>query len=145
MSNSNTIKALQRLLADTYALYLKTQNFHWNVKGNNFKTYHLLFEEQYQALALGVDDIAERILTIGGVAPASFKIYAELTSIQDGDPKTPSHDMVKILHDDHTKVIAQLYEVIKDAEKDSDEGTVSFIGARIESHEKIRWMLQASL
>lgn len=145
MGNSKTINGLSKLLADTYALYLKTQNFHWNVKGPNFKTLHLLFEEQYNELANAVDAIAERILTIGGVAPASFKIYMELTDIEDGDPSLVSHEMVKALHDDHSKVLKSLYEVLKDAQEDGDEGTVSFVGARIEDHEKIRWMLQASL
>lgn len=140
MTNSK----LAKLLADTYALYLKTQNYHWHVKGANFKSLHELFEEQYQQLALAVDDIAERILTLGSHAPASFTEFVKLTSIKDGNSKAGSEEMIKELRHDHEKILADLREVIVEASEQHDEGTIALISERIAQHEKIRWMLSAS-
>lgn len=142
--NKQLESKLSRLLADTYALYLKTQNYHWHVKGPNFKSLHELFEEQYQQLALAVDEIAERILTIGGYAPASFSEFAKLTSIKDGDSKASSDVMLKDLHQDHQQIIKDMQEVMGEADSVNDEGTLSMISERIAQHEKICWMLGAS-
>jgi starvation-inducible DNA-binding protein len=135
---------LAKLLADTYALYLKTQNYHWHVKGPNFKSLHQMFEEQYQELAMAVDDIAERILTLGSNAPASFDQFNQLTTIKAGDSNATSDNMIKELHEDHQQILEDLQQVITEAQKKNDEGTVSLASERIAAHEKIRWMLRAS-
>jgi starvation-inducible DNA-binding protein len=141
---SHTQQALAKLLADTYTLYLKTQNYHWHVRGPNFRTLHLLFEEQYTNLALAVDAIAERIVTLGGQAPASFKDYLSLASIQEGDAQTKAEIMVSNLAKDHRQVIKDMNTVIKLAQEQHDEGTIALLSERIAEHEKICWMLEAS-
>lgn len=138
------LNELSRLLADTYALYLKTQNYHWHVQGPNFRSLHGLFEEQYISLADAVDLIAERIVTLGGIAPASFEDFTQLTSIQKGNSRAKSTDMVEDLYKDHTKVIADMNKAIKTAQQDEDEGSISLLSDRIAAHEKMRWMLGAS-
>ncbi len=135
---------LGRVLADTYALYLKTQNYHWHVKGSNFRSLHQLFEEEYTDLAQAVDTIAERILTLGGIAPASFKQFMELTSIKDGDSQASSEHMIEDLYNDHERVIGDMNKAIVIAQEASDEGTIALLGERIAEHEKMRWMLGAS-
>lgn len=132
------------ILADTYALYLKTQNYHWHVKGPNFKTLHELFEGQYLELAQAVDDIAERILTLGHPAPATFKEFLELKKIKDGDSSITADEMVKELAQDHTQILEDLNKAIVLAQEHNDEGSVALLSDRIGHHEKIRWMLGAS-
>ncbi len=132
------------ILADTYALYLKTQNYHWHVKGPNFKTLHELFEAQYLELAQAVDDIAERILTMGHAAPATFKEFLELKKIKDGDASISSDEMVKELALDHTQILEDLNKAIVAAQENNDEGSIVLLSERIAHHEKIRWMLGAS-
>lgn len=144
MMNKQFESKLSRLFADTYALYLKTQNYHWHVKGPNFKSLHELFEEQYQQLAVAVDDIAERILTIGGYVPASFSEFTKLSSVKDGDSKASSEAMLKDLHQDHQQIIKDMRDVMNEAQLASDEGTLAMISERIAEHEKICWMLSAS-
>ncbi len=135
---------LSKLLADTYAVYLKTQNYHWHVKGPLFKSLHTLFEEQYTELANAVDEIAERILTIGHKAPATLKEYVNLTSIEDGDSSLDANAMVGDLYNDHQKIIQDLYKSLSAANEINDEGSASLLGDRIAHHEKIRWMLDSS-
>jgi len=137
--------ALRVLLADTYSLYLKTQNYHWHVTGPQFKTLHELFEGQYTDLANAVDDIAERILTLGDKAPATFKEFNELKTISDGDNSISAEDMVKELRDDHNNVVKDLQKALKIAQDAGDEGTVALLSERIATHEKDAWMLGASL
>lgn len=139
-----TQQALSKLLADTYTLYLKTQNYHWHVRGPNFRTLHLLFEEQYTNLALAVDAIAERIVTLGGQAPASFEDYLSLASIQEGDAQTKADTMISNLAKDHRQVIKDMNTVIRLAQEQHDEGTIALLSERIAEHEKICWMLEAS-
>lgn len=141
--SSTLYQSLKCLLADTYAVYLKTQNYHWHVTGPDFYNTHMLLEKHYMNLANAVDDLAERIITIGHLAPASFEEYSELTSIKSGNPKASSKQMLTELHDDHQQIIDDLYKVLKLSE--GDEGTVSLLSARIEEHEKMRWMLGASI
>lgn len=141
---SQLAKSLSKLLADTYALYLKTQNYHWHVHGPQFKTLHILFEEQYTTLAQAVDDIAERILTLGEKAPATFDEYNQLKSIPDGDSNANAAKMVSDLYDDHGKLIKDLNQSIRLAQDSNDEGSISLLSERIAAHEKIRWMLGAS-
>lgn len=141
---SDVENKLSVLLADTYALYLKTQNFHWHVRGSQFKSLHELFEGQYQELAEAVDLLAERLIILGHKAPATFKAFEQLKTIKDGDSSLTAKEMVMTLAQDHTSLIRDLNDAMKVVQKNNDEGTVSILAERIASHEKSRWMLSAS-
>ncbi|MCW8409749.1 DNA starvation/stationary phase protection protein [Legionella sp. PATHC035] len=138
------IKKLEVVLADTYALYLKTQNYHWHVKGVHFKSLHELFEMQYKELAEAVDAIAERILIMGHKAPATFTALNQLKTIMDGDSNFDANRMVSDLAQDHGTLVKDLNTTIKLAQEHGDEGTVALLSERIAAHEKARWMLNAS-
>jgi starvation-inducible DNA-binding protein len=135
---------LSVLLADTYALYLKTQNYHWHVRGPQFKSLHELFEVHYRELAEAVDEIAERLLILGHSAPATFKEYERLKTIKDGNSKATADQMVTELADDHGTLVSDLNRSMLLAQKSNDEGTVNLLANRISAHEKSRWMLRAS-
>ena len=137
--------ALSKLLADTYALYLKTQNFHWNITGPHFYTLHKVFEGHYQNLAEAVDSIAEHIRVLGYYANASFKSYLELTSIKESEKAPAAEEMVKELLEDHQAIIKTLSENILLAEKTNDQGSIDLFGSRIDYHEKTAWMLRSFL
>ncbi|AHE66595.1 Dps family protein [Legionella oakridgensis] len=141
---SELVNKLSILLADTYALYLKTQNYHWHVKGPQFKSLHELFEAQYRELAEAVDQVAERILIKGHKAPATFKEFEHLKTIKDGDSDVNSNDMVTELANDHGTLVKDLNVAMAMAQKMNDEGTANLLANRIEQHEKARWMLGAS-
>ncbi len=141
---SEVVSKLSVLLADTYALYLKTQNYHWHVRGPQFKSLHELFEAQYRELAEAVDEIAERLLIMGHHAPATFKDYDRLKNIKDGDSNLASNKMVAELASDHGRLVKDLNESMALAQKMNDEGTVNLLANRISAHEKARWMLAAS-
>ena len=145
MAKQDVINHLQTALADKYALYLKTQNYHWHVTGPHFKPLHDLFEDQYNDLFQAVDDVAERITTLGGKAPASFEEFVELTNIQSGQKDLPSEQMVEDLRDDHQTVIETFRSVLHAAQEVDDEGTASLVGDRMADHEKMRWMLASSV
>lgn len=136
---------LARVLADSYGLYLKTHNFHWNVKGPMFQTLHAMFETQYSELALAVDELAERIRSLGETAPGSYGKFRELSSIQDGQGDEKALDMVRILVKDHETVIRTAREVFPAADKASDEATADLLTQRIQTHEKTAWMLRSLL
>lgn len=142
MTNHATIKELENLLADTYALYLKTQNYHWHVKGPYFSQLHEFFEEQYKSLAEHVDEVAERIVMLGAHAPASFKALMALTNINDGDSALTWQNMVSDLASDHDKLIAKLQDVSKAASSENDEVTLSLVSDHLGYYEKQRWMLE---
>ncbi len=129
-------------LADTYALFLKTQNYHWHVKGISFKSLHDLFEEQYNELFAAVDEIAERIVTLGGQAPANFKALDALKTISDGDANHDAKAMLKDLAMSHQALINSLQASLDMI--DNDEGTVTLLGDRLAAHQKMHWMLEAS-
>lgn len=137
--------ALSKLLADTYTLYLKTHNYHWNVTGPQFHSLHLLFEGQYTELALAVDEIAERIRTLGVPAPGSYAEFSKLTSLTEATGSPVAAAMVKDLAQDQGKVIQTLKEVWALADKAGDEGTIDLLSGRLSVHEKAAWMLGASL
>lgn len=141
---SDVIKKLSIILADTYALYLKTQNYHWHVKGPQFRSLHKLFEQQYMELAEAVDKIAERILIKGHHAPATFKEFEALKTIKDGQSHLPANDMLTELAEDHNTLIKDIYAAITLSQEHHDEGTVNLLSERVEEHEKSRWMLNAS-
>lgn len=138
------VKRLETTLADTYALYLKTQNYHWHVRGPQFKSLHELFEMQYKELAEAVDQIAERLLMMGHKAPATFNEFNQLKTIKDGDSSIGANQMVSELAADHNILIRDLNQAIKVAQEHNDEGTINLLSARIEAHEKAHWMLSAS-
>ena len=141
---SDVVNTLSVLLADTYALYLKTQNYHWHVKGPQFKSLHELFELQYRDLAEAVDEVAERLLIMGHKAPATFKDYERLKTIKDGDSNLNANKMVTELAHDHGTLVRDLNQAMGLAQKIKDEGTVNLLATRISAHEKARWMLTAS-
>lgn len=137
-------KGLAKLLAETYTLYLKTHKYHWNVTGPMFQNLHLMFEQHYTALALAVDEIAERIRVLGVKAPGSYKEFSELSSVQeDPSPDVLANDMIQILLKDHEQVSRSAKEILPILEGANDEGTNSLLGARIEFHEKTAWMLKS--
>ncbi len=138
-------EGLSKLLADTYTLYLKTHNFHWNVEGPMFNTLHLMFETQYNELALAVDLIAERIRALGHPAPGSYAAYAKLSSIKEeiGVPK--AEDMIRQLVEGQEAVARTARAVFPAAEKAGDEPTADLLTQRLQIHEKTAWMLRALL
>lgn len=138
-------QGLSRLLADTYTLYLKTHNFHWNVTGPMFQTLHLMFETQYTELALAVDLIAERIRSLGVYAPGTYKQFAALSSIKEEDGIPKAQDMIRLLVEGQEAVVRtarSLYDVV---EKANDEATADLLTQRIQLHEKTAWMLRSLL
>ena len=145
MTDNKITDALQIVLADNYALYLKTQNDHWNVTGANFRSLHLLFEEQYTDLFTANDDIAERIRTLGSKVPATLGIFASVTNIEDGNENADAQTMVKELADDQAKILKSLTNALHAAQKAQDEATIDFIINRIGVHEKAAWILRSSL
>lgn len=142
---NTVVEQLKSLLADTYTLYLKTQNFHWHVKGPNFVELHELFEQQYTELATAIDDVAERIRMLGEIAPASFDDFTKFRTLKDGNALLASNDMLQMLHSDHQSLITNLNALLKLASENSDEGTVSLLSERIATHEKMAWMLSSSM
>ena len=138
------VKKLSVILADTYALYLKTQNYHWHVKGPHFKTLHELFEAQYRELAEAVDAVAERMLMMGHKAPATFKEFERLKTIKDGDSGLTSNQMVSELATDNSTLVKDLNKAMLLAQNAIDEGTVNLLSERVAVHQKAHWMLSAS-
>ena len=138
-------EGLSRLLADTYTLYLKTHNFHWNVTGPMFQTLHLMFETQYTELALAVDAIAERIRSIGFPAPGTYKKYVELSSIKEDEGIPKAEDMIRLLVEGQDAVVRTARSLFPVVEKANDEATADLLTQRIQLHEKTAWMLRSLL
>ena len=136
---------LSNLLADTYILYLKTHNYHWNVTGPLFQTLHLMFETQYTELATAVDVIAERIRVLGVYAPGSYAQFNELSSIKEEIEVPKAINMVKNLTLDNEQVAQTARSVFPVAEKGNDEATLDLLTQRIQIHEKTAWMLRSLL
>ena len=134
---------LGHVLADTYTLYLKTQNFHWNVTGPMFRTLHLMFEEQYIDLADAVDLIAERIRALGAFAPASFVAYSRLGSIEESESVPAAEEMIAQLLAGHEQVARTARGVLTTADAASDQSTADMLTARLQVHEKTAWMLRS--
>jgi starvation-inducible DNA-binding protein len=138
-------EGLSRLLADTYTLYLKTHNFHWNVKGPMFQTLHLMFEAQYNELALAVDLIAERIRALGFPAPGTYKAYAKLSSIPETDGVPEARDMIRLLVEGQEAVARTARKVFPLVDRASDEPSADLLTQRMQVHEKTAWMLRSLL
>jgi starvation-inducible DNA-binding protein len=136
---------LTHLLADTYTLYLKTHNFHWNVTGPMFQTLHLMFEQQYNELALAVDLIAERLRALGQVAPGSYAEYARLTSIPESTKVPPAREMIEQLAAGQEAVVRTARKTFKTAERASDQVSLDLLTQRMQIHEKTGWMLRSLL
>lgn len=139
------IEALEKLLADTYTLYLKTQNYHWNVTGPSFNSLHTLFQAQYEDMILANDLIAERIRTLGEKAPGSFKAFLKLTDIKEAEGHPKAVEMVKDLARDQEILVASAEAVLKAAQETGDEPTVDLAIQRQQVHQKNQWMLKAHL
>lgn len=137
--------SLSRLLADSYILYLKTHNFHWNVTGPMFQTLHLMFMEQYTEEWGALDTIAERIRTLGFPAPGSYKQFMELATIQE-EPGVPNaKDMIQQLLEGQEAVVRTARAGMKVAEKAGDQPSADLFTQRMEIHEKNAWMLRSLL
>lgn len=138
-------EGLVRLLADTYVLYVKTQNFHWNVVGPHFFAYHKAFEEQYEQLADAVDVIAERIRALNEQTPASMSDFLSLTSLDEAEERLEVKEMVKMLLEDHEMIADILTELFEIAEENNDEVTLDLLIQRKTEHDKTAWMLRSAL
>jgi len=144
MKNHKTLQALEELLANTYALLIKTQNYHWNVEGANFKGLHELFEMQYNDLFTSIDEIAERIRALGTKVDAGFDSFSNSSKIKKGDKNLDASAMIDDLVSSNDLVVKSLEAGIKTAQDEEDEGTADLFIQRLKVHEKAIWMLQSS-
>ncbi len=136
--------ALNATLADTYALYMKTHAYHWNVTGPQFHTLHVMFEEQYREMWAALDEIAERVRALGVFAPTSGKQFADLSAIESADTNPPAAgDMVKNLLADHETLIKRAREGLETAAEAGDAASEDLLTVRIQTHEKTAWMLRS--
>lgn len=138
-------EGLSKLLADTYTLYLKTHNFHWNVTGPMFNTLHLMFETQYTELALAVDSIAERIRALGYPAPGTYKEYARLSSIAEEDGVPEATEMIRKLVEGQEAVVRTARSLFPVIDAAGDEPSADLLTQRMQTHEKTAWMLRSML
>jgi starvation-inducible DNA-binding protein len=136
---------LSRVLADTYTLYLKTHNFHWNVTGPMFQTLHLMFETHYNELALAVDLIAERIRAVGFPAPGTYRQFVELSAIKEDNGVPKAEDMIRRLVEGHETVARTARDVFRAADGANDQPTCDLLTQRMQVHEKTAWMLRSLL
>lgn len=136
---------LGRMLADSYTLYLKTHNFHWNVTGPMFQTLHLMFMTQYNEMWMAVDMVAERIRALGYPAPGTYKEFAALTSIEDSKGVPNAKEMIRQLVAGQEAVVCTARAVLPIAEKAGDQPTVDLLSARMQVHEQNAWMLRSLL
>ena len=138
-------EGLAKLLADSYAVYLKTHGYHWNVRGPNFSQLHTLFMAQYTEMWTAIDEVAERIRALGELAPQGYGAFGDLSAIKDGDPTKNAEAMLKDLIESHETLIATLYAALPSAQEAGDEVSASLISDRLTAHEKHVWMLRSSL
>ena len=136
---------LSKLLADSYTLYLKTHNYHWNVTGPQFNTLHTMFEEQYSELALAVDEIAERIRALGIKAPGSYGQFSTLTSVDESTGGESATEMVRELVKGQETIVRTAREAFPTASDANDEPTADLLTQRMQLHEKNAWMLRSML
>ncbi|MBT8194739.1 MAG: DNA starvation/stationary phase protection protein [Acidimicrobiia bacterium] len=141
----NVAAELSHLLADSYTLYLKSHNYHWNVTGPMFQALHLMFEEHYTELALAVDEIAERIRALGHPAPATYSQFARLSSVTEEEELPDAMGMVGNLVEAHETVIATARTSLAAAEAGNDAASADLATRRIDVHEKTAWMLRSLL
>lgn len=145
MSNTPVVDALKQVLADTYALYMKTQNYHWNVEGPHFKALHELFEEQYRDLFGAIDEAAEHIRQLGHKAPGTLSSYVEKTTIKPGSENADWKTMVRELAEDQVAIEKTLHDAAEVADNADDEVVEDFLVQRQIVHRKAGWMLKSHL
>ncbi len=136
---------LSHLLADTYTLYLKTHNYHWNVVGPMFNTLHLMFETQYTELSLAVDLIAERIRSLGEPAPGTYREFAQLSAIHEDTDRPDAEEMIRRLVAGQEQVVTTARSIFPVVEHANDEPTADLLTQRMQVHEKTAWMLRSML
>ena len=144
-SRKEIAHGLSRLLADSYTLYLKTHNYHWNVTGPMFQTLHTMFETQYSELAIAVDDIAERIRALGEFAPGSYTQFMELSQVKEQTRVPGTKEMIQDLGVGHETIAKTARSIFPAAEKGNDEASADLLTQRIQLHEKTAWMLRSLL
>ena len=142
---TDVAQELTKVLADSFAVYLKTHGYHWNVRGPEFFSFHNLLEQQYRDIWAALDEIAERIRALGVLAPQSFSGFGNLTSIKDGDPEKEATAMLKELLKDHETLIATARTAFEAADKAGDEASADLMTQRLAAHEKFAWMLRSTL
>jgi starvation-inducible DNA-binding protein len=142
---NDLIQQMKVVLASNFAMYLKAQNFHWNVEGPNFSEYHALFGSIYEDIHGSVDEVAERIRTLDQYAPGSMSRFAQLSVVDDQINIPTSRAMIQELLSDNVKVIAELTKAFNLATKAGKEGLADYFAGRIDVHEKHGWMLRATL
>lgn len=142
---NDTVASLSTLLASTYTLYLKSHNYHWNVTGPMFTTLHTLFETQYTEMATAIDEIAERIRSLGAFAPASYSAFTELSVVKEETGRPDAKEMIRKLVKDQEAVAKAAHRVIEAAEKSVDQATADLATRRLDVHEKNAWMLRSHL
>ncbi|MEE4277313.1 MAG: Dps family protein [Halieaceae bacterium] len=142
---ASVAQGLKHLLADSYTLYLQTHNFHWNVTGPRFRELHLMFEEHYTELATAVDEIAERIRTLGAPAPGTYREFAALSQIDEVEGNVEADAMIRTLTASHEQVVRTCRDVLGKAQEADDESSVALISDRMRIHEKTAWMLRSLL
>lgn len=145
LPKSSAIAPLSTLLASSYTLYLKTHNYHWNVTGPMFTTLHTLFMTQYSELALAIDEVAERIRTLGAHAPGSYTAFTKLSKVKEENGHPNAKEMIKQLVADQATIIDVAKAVIKAAEKDGDQVSADLATRRMDVHAKNAWMLRSHL
>lgn len=136
---------LEKTLADTYTLYLETHRFHWNVEGPMFQTLHDMFEEQYRDMWDAVDELAERVRTLGRYAPGTYNQFTKLSGIEVNEDNPPALEMVSTLVQGHESLIRGARKALDVADEKNDQGTVDLLTQRIQFHEKTAWMLRSLL
>ncbi len=144
-SNHEVVESLNKFLANSYVLMLKTQNYHWNVTGPQFSSLHLLFEGQYNDLFQAVDVIAERIRALGHRAPGNFTIFAQLATVKEEVAAPSANEMLQSLAQDNQALVDSAEAVIKAAQEVDDEGSADLAINRLREHQKAIWMLKSHL
>jgi len=139
------VQGFSKLLAESYLIYLKTHNFHWNVTGPRFHSLHTMFEEQYSELATAIDEIAERIRALGAIAPGSFEQFKSLTDIKECTSPPSADEMLVELAENYEQIIATAQDVRKKAEDAGDEASADLAIERTQVHQKTLWMLRSSV
>lgn len=137
-------KAVAKLMADTYTLYLKTHGYHWNVEGPHFQQLHVQFMEQYTEMWTAVDELAERVRALGHYAPSSYAAMSKLSSLKEETGRPDWSEMVRNLAKGHEQVAKTAREVLRVAEETGDDATADIVAPRITLHEKTAWMLRAT-
>jgi starvation-inducible DNA-binding protein len=142
-ANQKASRLLAQLLANTYLVYVKTQNFHWNVVDERFYSLHQMFEKQYEDLAEAIDEIAERMRALRTKVPGSMRSFLEICSLEEADHDLDAQMMIRQLYEDHMAIANQLRPQIHEVQKLGDEGTADLFIQRLKYHEKTAWMLRS--